>query len=573
MHRRRLHGFLLATAGSLLASLVGHATPALAGTCSVQASATASGAAVQIHATANCSAGVEAIRFLLDGIPITEVRGPDATVTWRSDDPASSHTIGVAAAEVGDTTWSHAAKTSLSLPLVAAPSTSTAEPLVAPIAAASNRSCRFDVRPGAWTHTGVKAKKGDSFSMTATGTLSRGAQQWGPNGYYLLGFMALNLHAKIDGGRVQDIGSSGSVYADVDGEVLLGTAVTYEPKPSDAKDIQGSFAVTLDSCTAPATVAPLPAPAPAPAVAPAPAPAPAPPPPPASASRPDPDQTLRDAFRGCPGSFDAYVLLRQMNADGRLVIDSSQSALADFSPRMSVLGGFIDKLGSATLGIDSTDHLGWLLTESATPRYPANPYVQLTRDRQQVGEGGEPTISLESNLANRIASSSGALQPNDILKLALQATNGDYPLAMLTAHNLLKELTYASRAPNGGVAALVGWAADDRGTDDDAINGSHAGYEVRSPAQVQALIGKLANLRGASDPLSADKMGPWYHVYGVLFVGSVTTGTEATSGAWFENITRWLKLGSRPDSTKEFINACAGQLARYIADLPRLTSE
>jgi hypothetical protein len=144
---------------------------------------------------------------------------------------------------------------------------------------------------------------------------------------------------------------------------------------------------------------------------------------------------------------------------------------------------------------------------------------------------------------------------------------------MLTAHNLLKELTYASREPNGGSSALLGWNADDRGSDSDAITLNHAGYEVRSPAEVRALIGKLSNLREQNDPVVSDKMGPWYHLYGVLFVGSVTTGTEATFGAWFENFTRWLHLGSRPDTTKEFINACAGQLARYVADLPSQTTD
>jgi hypothetical protein len=458
---------------------------------------------------------------------------------------------------VGDTTWSHPAQTTVSLPLSASPSPAAARSEAATITNAPSAACRFDVRPGAWAHTGVMAKKGDSFSMTATGSLTRGSDKWGPNGYYVLGFMAFNLHAKIDGGKVQDIGSSGTVYADKDGEVLLGTALTYEPKSSD-KDIQGSFSVILDSCSA----APVPAPAPAPA----------PPPGLVPARVPDPDQPLRDAFRGCPGSFDAYVLLRQMNADGSLVTDVSQSALVDLWPRTSVIGGFIDKLGSAFLGSDDTDHLGWLLTENATPRYPSNPYVQLTRDRQQ-RDDGQPAPSFESDLANRIATSEGNLQPNDVLKYALETTNGDYPLAMLTAHNLLKELTYASRVPNGGGTALVAWNADDRGADTDAINASYAGYDVRSVAEVQALIGKLSNLRGANDPGRADKMGPWYHLYGVLFVGSVTSGSEATFGAWFENFTRWLKLGSAPDPTKEFINACAGQLARYVADLPSQTAD
>ena len=158
--------------------------------------------------------------------------------------------------------------------------------------------------------------------------------------------------------------------------------------------------------------------------------------------------------------------------------------------------------------------------------------------------------------------------PNDVMGLALQVANYDYPLAMLTAHNLLKELTYASREPNGGTSALLGWNADDRGDDTAALTANHAGYDVRTPAQVHALMDKLSNLREANDPSRADKMGPWYHLYGVLFVGSVTTGSEATFGAWFENFTRWLRLGSAPDTTKEFINACAGQLARYVANPP-----
>jgi hypothetical protein len=254
------------------------------------------------------------------------------------------------------------------------------------------------------------------------------------------------------------------------------------------------------------------------------------------------------------------------------VTDVSQSALADFSPRSSVVGGFLDKWESTVLGIDNSDFLGWLLTENATPRYPSNAYVQLTRDRYRFEDGGLST-SKETALANRIAASAGNLMPNDVLKLALETTSGDYPLAMLTAHNMLKELTYASREPNGASSALLGWDADDRGSDTDAITLNHAGYDVRSPAQVRALIGKLSNLRETNDPLVNDKMGPWYHLYGVLFVGSVTTGTEATFGAWFENFTRWLKLGSRPDTTKEFINACAGQLARYVAALPSQATE
>jgi hypothetical protein len=392
---------------------------------------------------------------------------------------------------------------------------------------------------------------------STTGNVSARTLEVGLNGYAERSFLALPPGGDLGG-------TSGSrTYTLVVAGFPFAIGVWVRSSQGDNGLIAWNYVAETPSA---ATAGTLPPPEPNPP------PAPATPPPPVSAKVLDPDQSLRDAFRGCPGSFDAYTLLRQMNADGRLVTDPSQSALADFWPRSSVVGGFLDKLDSAVLGIDTNDELGWLLTENATPRYPSNPYVQVTRDRQQL-EDGELSISFESSLANRIATSAGNLLPNHVLKLALETTHGDYPLAMLTMHNLLKELTYASREPNGGNSALLGWNAEDRGTGTDVINASHAGYDVHSPVEVQALIGKLSNLREANDPARTDKMGPWYHLYGVLFVGSVTSGTEATLGAWSENFTRWLKLGSAPDPTKEFINACAGQLARYVANLPPQTSK
>ena len=84
MYRFGRHSTVFAMASSLVAGLVGQAAPVLAGTCSVQATGTGSGAAVQIHATANCSGGVQAIRFSLDGIPITEVKSSVAEIRFPS---------------------------------------------------------------------------------------------------------------------------------------------------------------------------------------------------------------------------------------------------------------------------------------------------------------------------------------------------------------------------------------------------------------------------------------------------------------------------------------------------------
>jgi hypothetical protein len=290
----------------------------------------------------------------------------------------------------------------------------------------------------------------------------------------------------------------------------------------------------------------------------------------ASSSEAGPLQAQAD----CPGADDLYDLLRGLRASGELVTEVDRSALADSFPRFGTLEGFWDKawnqISQFAAGffadtppewLDSEgDSLGWLLTESATPRYPENPYVQLTRDRLPSLAGR----SYETALAERIALSDGNLSPSQVMQMALEETGYDYPLAALTAHNLLKELTYANRQ---GGPALVGWNRQDRGGYAEAIGGLHRGYETLDSNRVAGVIDKLANLRAIGDPHAGDKMGPWYHLYGVLFVGSVTSRHEADFGAFMENFTRWLRLGSSRDEFKEQMNDCYSDLTGRIADI------
>ena len=116
--------------------------------------------------------------------------------------------------------------------------------------------------------------------------------------------------------------------------------------------------------------------------------------------------------------------------------------------------------------------------------------------------------------------------PADVLQMAIDVAGGDYPLAMLTTHNLLKELKYSSTAQGGTGVALVGWFPDSRGTDADALGGGRSGYATRRTDQ---LIAKLVNLRPAADPLYAsDPVGPWYHQFGVFFVAASPRATSYT---------------------------------------------
>ena len=116
--------------------------------------------------------------------------------------------------------------------------------------AAGIPTAHFTVNPGAWTHTGIQLKQGQSASISATGSMyfrDQGPKSgWGPGGYYLIGFQNYDLKAKV-GKAITDIGGSGAVYATQPGELLLGAGRAYEPNPADSKTIAGHFDATVTS--------------------------------------------------------------------------------------------------------------------------------------------------------------------------------------------------------------------------------------------------------------------------------------------------------------------------------------
>jgi hypothetical protein len=95
-------------------------------------------------------------------------------------------------------------------------------------------STTIKVYPGNWVDTGVHMKTGQSVDITASGTCTGSGRSWGPDGFYLLGFQAYELRAKI-GTDIEDIGSQGTALANADGELLLGITLAYEPHADDSK--------------------------------------------------------------------------------------------------------------------------------------------------------------------------------------------------------------------------------------------------------------------------------------------------------------------------------------------------
>ncbi len=252
----------------------------------------------------------------------------------------------------------------------------------------------------------------------------------------------------------------------------------------------------------------------------------------------------------------ASALLRTRVDAG--LLGARQSAVATLAPNAVALSRLAARLRSGE-AVDASDPLVWLLTQQEAPRYPNNPFVTLTRDLRP---GVQGDASYESLLAARIAATDTMLRPQDLLRLALDVAGGDYPLGTLIAHNLLKELAFASSAGGG---ALVAWSPTDRGSPDDARAAASPTYIVLSGDDVQALTGKLAPLRPADDPHPEDQQGPWYRLFGSLFVGALAGGSTAAASAG-DALARWF----RPDPSDPFLDqltACGVQLAPLMAEL------
>ena len=127
------------------------------------------------------------------------------------------------------------------------------------------------------------------------------------------------------------------------------------------------------------------------------------------------------------------------------------------------------------------------------------------------------------------------LEPADVMKHALDSAHGNYPLAMLTAHNYLKEIAYVGREEMDSIGKAVK-PAD----------------KAKWPAQwygVSPWLGDAARkLRSLRDSRVPDKMGPWYHFF-VSFAAEAWGSAEAAEEmtAWEHFFRRWKVFTPDPE--------------------------
>jgi hypothetical protein len=156
------------------------------------------------------------------------------------------------------------------------------------------------------------------------------------------------------------------------------------------------------------------------------------------------------------------------------------------------------------------------------------------------------TRVFERKLRQEILRVRGQLLPADVLEMALRVTGGRYPLAVLTAHNLLKNATVIGRE-------TIKQAQRSR----KLFERDPARFLKQLRPQV-ALVRKLASLR-ANPRKPADKMGPWYHTFAVLSAGALVSPSVASVIVLAEHGAKLAKLFQSEggfNKEKALIDAC-----------------
>lgn len=127
----------------------------------------------------------------------------------------------------------------------------------------------------------------------------------------------------------------------------------------------------------------------------------------------------------------------------------------------------------------------------------SNPYVKLTS-------------GYAASLKQQVLNSKGGITPADLLSMALSITGDNYPLAVLTCHNLIKDEAYSGRAKAEQLTGLIA-----------------RGRNLTFPASFGDFASKLVTMRTTP----GDKMGVYYHAFVPLTITAWTGSPVASQTA------------------------------------------
>lgn len=178
--------------------------------------------------------------------------------------------------------------------------------------------------------------------------------------------------------------------------------------------------------------------------------------------------------------------------------------------------------------------LGLFLFDGNYPSRTGGPFWDITENSME-------------EIESRLLGNAEQVSPAELLKICIEANNGNVPLGILAAHNYLKELTYKGR-----VTYTI-------------KNGVDPKYAIP--------VGRLESWR-EGDNISPngeyDKMGPLYHIFaamtGALWLPSDASGPAIAAGEAFLRTFRIDK--DRPDTQKAYADQCGIEGAAWLRDNP-----
>ena len=233
--------------------------------------------------------------------------------------------------------------------------------------------------------------------------------------------------------------------------------------------------------------------------------------------------------------------------------------------------GLFPEAAGMIRGAGAQTGMGELLKDRTVPGdvRGTNPYAAMT---------GQTSDQLRKRI---LAAPKGSLSPADVMRSSLDVTNGNYPLATLTALDVLKTTTQRGRNLICRPRPLQGneQKIDDMcGLSEELADGniSQAEYDrhmaglQKALAPYSEIASRLENMRAFPAGGQNDKMGPWYHTWGILAAGAVHGPTDAVVGTYVEN---WKKAAGgyvgegSPNPEKEEIDS---EVAWRVADPSQL---
>ncbi len=334
-----------------------------------------------------------------------------------------------------------------------------------------------------------------------------------------------------------------------------------------------------------------------------------------------------------PGSSTSVSLAvgRSLNGLADIVCEQNQlgklkgldeTEVPDSTPLADELQYLMERAVQKVFDVESKS-LTYLLFHSGMPSDTGdgNPFVSHTKGSHGMLPDGQNSLpsSREMDLAIKVLQSKSDLAPKDLMKMSLEVTKGDVPSALLTCHNFLKEVTWAQR--DGFSPTFLSFTPKGTAQEPETVADSTADINVKTETKSEkkaraealrkeyiksfkkindnfsvinnnghltvslgsedaALISdRLMDLRPGDDT-TKDKMGPWYHTFGVLFLGSTAAGGESTAKLWAEGegfMRHYLPgFSSSPDAFKESLTTSAadeiGKMIKCLNEKPAPSS-